>query len=261
MSCRGYSFSFCLRCCLLPSLGLLSQSRRIYYTGVCLPACAAIPNIFLSGRYAVETNPYLRLMLHRNPPPKAGHCGITVMTCLPTVVVFILQMAQQVEPLYDFPEPTQPLGQKFVGHQRSQGSLKSISVLDRLLLTVPVWFQLSINPATALHILQREPPGVRATHTHTHTPLKLGWTFPTDSQMYFVSNRPSWCANLAHLRGMCCVYVWPMIACRPLCSSLGSGRSNPVRTLFCARLQMRSNPISNWIFRLKIVIKIRLSVE
>lgn len=165
MSCRGYSFSFCLRCCLLPSLGLLSQSRRIYYTGGCLPACAAIPNIFLSGRYAVETNPYLRLMLHRNPPPKAGHCGITVMTCLPTVVVFILQMAQQVEPLYDFPEPTQPLGQKFVGHQRSQGSLKSISVLDRLLLTVPVWFQLSINPATALHILQREPPGVRATHT------------------------------------------------------------------------------------------------
>ncbi|XP_041656546.1 ras and Rab interactor 1-like isoform X2 [Cheilinus undulatus] len=46
-----------------------------------------------------------------------------------------------------------------MGHQRSRGSLRSISVLDRLLLTVPVWLQLSINPATALHILQREPPG------------------------------------------------------------------------------------------------------
>lgn len=32
-------------------------------------------------------------------------------------------------------------------------------MLDRLLLTVPVWLQLSINAATALHILQREPPG------------------------------------------------------------------------------------------------------
>ncbi|KAG8008070.1 Ras and Rab interactor 1 [Nibea albiflora] len=68
-------------------------------------------------------------------------------------------MAQQEEPLYDFPEPIQPSQRKFLGHQRGQGSLRSISVLDRLLLTVPVWLQLSINPATALHILQREPPG------------------------------------------------------------------------------------------------------
>ncbi|KAM9331829.1 uncharacterized protein KZ484_017097 [Pholidichthys leucotaenia] len=68
-------------------------------------------------------------------------------------------MAQQEEPLYDFPEPTQPSGSKVLGLQRGRGSLKSISVLDRLLLTVPVWLQLSINPATALHILQREPPG------------------------------------------------------------------------------------------------------
>uniref|UniRef100_A0A3P9AUY0 Ras and Rab interactor 1 n=1 Tax=Maylandia zebra TaxID=106582 RepID=A0A3P9AUY0_9CICH len=64
-------------------------------------------------------------------------------------------MAQQEEPLYDFPEPTQVSERKL----RGQGSLKNISVLDRLLLTVPVWLQLSINPATALHILQREPPG------------------------------------------------------------------------------------------------------
>nr|XP_057942501.1 ras and Rab interactor 2-like [Doryrhamphus excisus]XP_057942502.1 ras and Rab interactor 2-like [Doryrhamphus excisus]XP_057942503.1 ras and Rab interactor 2-like [Doryrhamphus excisus] len=68
-------------------------------------------------------------------------------------------MAQQEEPLYDFPEPTQTSECKFSGHQRACGSLRSISVLDRLLLTVPVWLQLSINPATALHILQREPPG------------------------------------------------------------------------------------------------------
>ncbi|KAM9846761.1 uncharacterized protein ACBR49_010038 [Aulostomus maculatus] len=68
-------------------------------------------------------------------------------------------MAQQEEPLYDFPEPTQPSERKFVGHQRGQGSLRSVSVLDRLLLTVPVWFQPLINPATSLHILQREPPG------------------------------------------------------------------------------------------------------
>ncbi|XP_020775746.2 uncharacterized protein LOC110155910 [Boleophthalmus pectinirostris] len=66
-------------------------------------------------------------------------------------------MATQEEPLYDFPEPS--LTSKFKVHQRSRGSLRSISVLDRLLLTVPVWLQLSINPATALHILQREPPG------------------------------------------------------------------------------------------------------
>ncbi|XP_042355496.1 ras and Rab interactor 1-like [Plectropomus leopardus] len=68
-------------------------------------------------------------------------------------------MAQEEEPLYDFPEPAQPSERKFAGHQRGRGSLKSISILDRLLLTVPVWLQLSINPATALHILQREPPG------------------------------------------------------------------------------------------------------
>nr|XP_015816810.2 ras and Rab interactor 1-like [Nothobranchius furzeri]XP_015816811.2 ras and Rab interactor 1-like [Nothobranchius furzeri] len=67
-------------------------------------------------------------------------------------------MSQQEEPLYDFPEPIQPSQRKLLC-QRGRGSLRSISVLDRLLLTVPVWLQLSINPATALHILQREPPG------------------------------------------------------------------------------------------------------
>uniref|UniRef100_A0A3Q2PYG8 Uncharacterized protein n=1 Tax=Fundulus heteroclitus TaxID=8078 RepID=A0A3Q2PYG8_FUNHE len=62
----------------------------------------------------------------------------------------------QEEPLYDFPEPTQPSKPKLLGPQRGRGSLRSISVLDRLLLTVPVWLQLSINPANALHILQRD---------------------------------------------------------------------------------------------------------
>ncbi|XP_035813682.1 ras and Rab interactor 2-like isoform X2 [Amphiprion ocellaris] len=69
------------------------------------------------------------------------------------------ETAQQEEPLYDFPEPSQDSQRKLLGHQRGRGSLRSISVLDRLLLTVPVWLQLSINPATALHILRREPPG------------------------------------------------------------------------------------------------------
>uniref|UniRef100_A0A3Q3E2W5 Uncharacterized protein n=1 Tax=Labrus bergylta TaxID=56723 RepID=A0A3Q3E2W5_9LABR len=72
-------------------------------------------------------------------------------------------------------QPTKPSQRKFSGHQRGGGSLRSVSVLDRLLLTVPVWLQLSINPATALHILQREPPGVRATcnlkkETHAFSP-------------------------------------------------------------------------------------------
>uniref|UniRef100_A0AAY5KQM4 SH2 domain-containing protein n=1 Tax=Esox lucius TaxID=8010 RepID=A0AAY5KQM4_ESOLU len=64
----------------------------------------------------------------------------------------------QEDPVYDFPEPA---GES-VGRRRScpqRGSLKNISVLDRLLLTHSVWLQLSINSATALHILHREPPG------------------------------------------------------------------------------------------------------
>ncbi|KAJ3589369.1 hypothetical protein NHX12_010214 [Muraenolepis orangiensis] len=66
------------------------------------------------------------------------------------------------DPLYDFPEPAPSpptTTRRAGGPQRAQGSLKSVSVLDRLLFTLPVWLQLSINPATALHILQREPPG------------------------------------------------------------------------------------------------------
>uniref|UniRef100_A0A673JC60 Ras and Rab interactor 1a n=1 Tax=Sinocyclocheilus rhinocerous TaxID=307959 RepID=A0A673JC60_9TELE len=60
------------------------------------------------------------------------------------------------DPVYDYPD-ARPLGERWTCPQR--GSLRSISVLDRLLLTHPVWLQLSINSATALHILRREPPG------------------------------------------------------------------------------------------------------
>ncbi|XP_016428697.1 ras and Rab interactor 2-like [Sinocyclocheilus rhinocerous] len=62
----------------------------------------------------------------------------------------------QGDPVYDYPD-ARPLGERWTCPQR--GSLRSISVLDRLLLTHPVWLQLSINSATALHILRREPPG------------------------------------------------------------------------------------------------------
>lgn len=63
----------------------------------------------------------------------------------------------QGDPVYDYPD-SRPVADKRACPQR--GSLRSISVLDRLLLTHPVWLQLSVNSATALHILQREPPGV-----------------------------------------------------------------------------------------------------
>lgn len=38
---------------------------------------------------------------------------------------------------------------------------RTFSVLDRLLLTHPVWLQLSISRDSALYILLREPVGVR----------------------------------------------------------------------------------------------------
>uniref|UniRef100_A0A8C2I0W9 Ras and Rab interactor 1a n=1 Tax=Cyprinus carpio TaxID=7962 RepID=A0A8C2I0W9_CYPCA len=64
--------------------------------------------------------------------------------------------SMQGDPVYDYPD-VRPMGERRTCAQR--GSLRSISVLDRLLLTHPVWLQLSINSATALHILRREPPG------------------------------------------------------------------------------------------------------
>ncbi|KAG2468892.1 ras and Rab interactor 2 isoform X1 [Polypterus senegalus] len=57
------------------------------------------------------------------------------------------------DPIYDSPDSQQ------CHPTHTRGSLNRISILDRLILTHPVWLQLSINCATALHILQREPPG------------------------------------------------------------------------------------------------------
>ncbi|KAL4648187.1 ras and Rab interactor 1 [Arapaima gigas] len=76
----------------------------------------------------------------------------------------------QEDPVYDYPDP-QPLAEKRICPQR--GSLKSISVLDRLLLTHPVWLQLSMNAATALHILQREPPGTFLVRKSTTSQKKV----------------------------------------------------------------------------------------
>ncbi|XP_078063946.1 ras and Rab interactor 2, partial [Mustelus asterias] len=60
----------------------------------------------------------------------------------------------QVDPVYDAPEtpPTRTATHK--------ASLTKVSVLDRLIFTHSVWFQLTMNSATSLHILQRENPGI-----------------------------------------------------------------------------------------------------
>ncbi|XP_032660200.2 ras and Rab interactor 1 [Chelonoidis abingdonii] len=57
-------------------------------------------------------------------------------------------------PVYDVPDP-----HAFPQPRPARGSPNNVSLLDRLLLTQSVWLQLSLNSATALHILQREPPG------------------------------------------------------------------------------------------------------
>ncbi|XP_070806846.1 ras and Rab interactor 1 [Pituophis catenifer annectens] len=56
-------------------------------------------------------------------------------------------------PAYDYPEP-------YANPRQGAVSLaQNISLVGRLRLTQPVWLQLGINSATALHILQREPAG------------------------------------------------------------------------------------------------------
>ncbi|XP_020671673.3 ras and Rab interactor 1 [Pogona vitticeps] len=56
-------------------------------------------------------------------------------------------------PIYDYPEPyANPRREALMSGQ-------NISLVGRLRLTQAVWLQLGINSATALHILQREPPG------------------------------------------------------------------------------------------------------
>ncbi|KAM3918746.1 ras and Rab interactor 1 [Leptodactylus fuscus] len=56
-------------------------------------------------------------------------------------------------PVYDYPH------QKTSRSPSTRGSPTSLSISERLLLTQSVWLHLTVNSATALHILQREPPG------------------------------------------------------------------------------------------------------
>ncbi|KAM4722256.1 ras and Rab interactor 1 [Rhinophrynus dorsalis] len=57
------------------------------------------------------------------------------------------------EPVYDYPY------KKSSHLPTPRGSPTLVSNTDRLLLTQNVWLHLTVNSATALHILQREPPG------------------------------------------------------------------------------------------------------
>ncbi|XP_075044776.1 ras and Rab interactor 1 isoform X2 [Mixophyes fleayi] len=57
------------------------------------------------------------------------------------------------EPVYDYPS------QEAFRSPSFRASPTSVSISERLLLTQSVWLHLSVNSATALHILQREPPG------------------------------------------------------------------------------------------------------
>ncbi|XP_031756551.1 ras and Rab interactor 1 [Xenopus tropicalis] len=60
---------------------------------------------------------------------------------------------RMTEPVYDFPyQESSPTPIR-------KGSPTSVSITDRLLLTQSVWLHRTVNSATALHILQREPPG------------------------------------------------------------------------------------------------------
>ncbi|XP_042296183.1 ras and Rab interactor 1 isoform X2 [Sceloporus undulatus] len=85
-------------------------------------------------------------------------------------------------PIYDYPEP--------YANPRSgvPSSPRKISLVGRLRLTQPVWLQLGINSATALHILQREPPGtflVRRSNTRRCQVLSL--RLPDNSSPAFVT--------------------------------------------------------------------------
>ncbi|XP_053576003.1 ras and Rab interactor 1 [Bombina bombina] len=75
---------------------------------------------------------------------------------------------RMTEPVYDFPSLNSPCSRS------AGGSPTMVSISDRLLLTQTIWFHASVNSATALHILQREPPGtflVRRSNTRQHMAL------------------------------------------------------------------------------------------
>ncbi|XP_053134074.1 ras and Rab interactor 1 [Hemicordylus capensis] len=85
-------------------------------------------------------------------------------------------------PIYDYPEP-------YANPRRGAvASPQKISLVGRLRLTQPVWLQLGINSATALHILQQEPPGtflVRRSNTRQCQVLCL--RLPDNSSPAFVT--------------------------------------------------------------------------
>ncbi|CAH2324999.1 ras and Rab interactor 1 [Pelobates cultripes] len=77
-------------------------------------------------------------------------------------------VSSTTEPVYDYPY------QKSAHSPTPRGSPTTVTITDRLLLTQTVWFHPTVNSATALHILQREPPGtflVRKSNTQQQMAL------------------------------------------------------------------------------------------
>lgn len=78
------------------------------------------------------------------------------------------------DPLYDVPSAG---GAQAGGPQRPG---RAVSLRERLLLTRPVWLQLRVNAAAALHVLRVEPPGVSVALTPRDWPAEggreTGWT-------------------------------------------------------------------------------------
>ncbi|XP_060614150.2 ras and Rab interactor 1 isoform X2 [Anolis sagrei] len=85
-------------------------------------------------------------------------------------------------PIYDDPEP-------YADPRRGvPPSPRKISLVGRLRLTQPVWLQMGLNSAAALHILQREPPGtflVRRSNVRRCQVLSL--RLPDNSSPAFVT--------------------------------------------------------------------------
>ncbi|XP_028915968.1 ras and Rab interactor 1 [Ornithorhynchus anatinus] len=87
------------------------------------------------------------------------------------------------DPIYDVPEA------RGGGGRLPSGAARPVSLRERLLLTQPVWHQLRANPATALHTLQREPPGTFLVRKSTTRQRKvLCVRLPEASGPSFVAN-------------------------------------------------------------------------
>ncbi|XP_038620330.1 ras and Rab interactor 1 isoform X2 [Tachyglossus aculeatus] len=87
------------------------------------------------------------------------------------------------DPIYDVPEA------RGGGGRLPTGAGRPVSLRERLLLTQPVWHQLRANPATALHTLQREPPGTFLVRKSTTRQCKvLCLRLPEASGPSFVAN-------------------------------------------------------------------------